>query len=164
MNDERPTLAEIREQESSRYMDRFINLNIGLWNAIAAIDGLFISAAAIIVAVNPQAGRGPFVLIIGCSIASLLGIIYNFYAARQTHYFLAAPGPEHVLTAAEMAKYERAAAKEKKKALHRYKYMRYSEMLCFGLLVIVITVFVYLVTQNKQGGNLPLQMESPRTK
>jgi hypothetical protein len=159
MNGGRLTPAEIRAQDNI-YEDRFINLNIGLWNAIAAIDGLFISAAAIIVAVNPQLARWPFFLIIICSIVSLLGIIYNFYAARQTHDFLVATPDVDAMTGVEWAHHEQEAKNEVEKARRRHKNMRCSEKLCFGLLVVVISVFVYLVAQNKGSRNTALQVET----
>src|SRR3989442_4124766 len=88
MSRHKPSPAEIAEQDE-RYKDRMITLQVGLWSTIAALDGLFISAASIMVSLDPSSERWPFNIIIGCSILSLLCILHNFHGLTKTHYFLA---------------------------------------------------------------------------
>lgn len=147
MNGNKPTRAEMMEYEE-RNKDRFINAQLGLWNAMISIDGLFIGAAAVVVAINPGLKRWPFAVIICCSIVSLLCLVYNFYAVRETYYFLADSPDVNAMTEAEWAEYQREAREQDKKARNRHQHIRCSERLCLGLLVIVIAVFVYLVTRN----------------
>ena len=87
---------ETCESHAEMYRERLLSTEFGLWNTLAALDGLFISAASVIASFGDDAPRWCLLCVIGACSISIILLIWNFRARRAMYRILGVPPPRGI--------------------------------------------------------------------
>jgi len=78
------------------YRERHLTTELSLWNTLAALDGLLISAASVLAAFGRDIPVWCPLGVVGASVISLILLCLNFYGRRNLYRTLGREPPESV--------------------------------------------------------------------
>lgn len=128
---------------------KFLSVQLALFTAIMTVASVFISAASVLVAVQPQASKFCVYLILVCSLISMLLMVLNFIAARGVYLMMLDAIQKGLAQAAPMET-DGLEAKEKASRANKER-IRNSrrEVAALGLLLPCVVAFGWIVAEIK---------------
>jgi hypothetical protein len=144
MHEDDPSVMDPVEKlvsdNTNMYLERSMTCTLALWSTLAGIDGVFVSAASIIAAVDGSATLWFLVGILACCTTSMICLLLNFRALRRIYRILSTqPLPSN---AAALDAYKAWLEKENKKAPERRADCERREKFCYLLLAVSILFIV----------------------
>lgn len=126
--------------------DRLLAAEMGLLNALIAIDGLFIGAASVVAAVRPAIPKGFFITIIACCSLSLILVLLNYTAIRRVFHTLLAAIYEASRQPAVPNPNDAKYVEQANRAAKAHDNNAYREYACYALLALTVLIFGWVLT------------------
>ena len=127
-------------QRQEQVTDRYLQSSYGLWSALLTVNGILLAAFSTIRASDSPTTSCIIVTTTILCVTSLVLIVYNFVATKQTYYRI---GEVMADEGAELTDEQRK--KDINKALSRRRIIIFNEKACLFLLLLEAAMVLFLV-------------------
>ena len=135
-------------QRQEQVIDRYLQSSSGLWSAILTVNGILLAAFSTVKASDNPVGNFIVVATTVSCVISLILIVYNFVAMKQTYYRIG-----EILADENTELTNEQREKDINKALSRQKIIIFYENSCLFLLLFEAAMVLLLVVYSARIGN-----------
>jgi hypothetical protein len=135
-----------------RTKDRVMAMDSSLLNALISVDGVFISAASIVIAVRPTVAPWFLPTVIGSCTVSILLVIWNYYTGRRIIRGMGrslADMQKALASGRDISADLPVFAQQVECAENAYRHNSYREAGCFALLLISVVAFAVVLSEQQ---------------
>ncbi len=141
-------LKERNRQKEELQIDRKLNAQFSLWNAIITLNGLIIGGISILFILNPKIDKITILIVFAAAFFSIFILTLNYFLIRNFYSSLEEITPEYVSKFTD-SEYEAEKQKGIKKAKFKNRFIDFIEKFAICLTFLNIFLILFLISTSK---------------